>query len=150
MKIFIAILGIVGSIASIISVFGVTIKWSESMESIQSLLDHLTFWPSALIVSLLITLVSFVLWLLLTKKYQNREFRLSTKMEIVKDGEKYYLVKGSICSYIPDEPTFNYLGDFFGFSWGDAKLMSFDDIQQKYKMGKHLSSIRSYCSNHDI
>jgi hypothetical protein len=155
MKKFLEVVAFVGSVASIVSVIVIR---DDIMKAINLFLGNLDFWSSALVVSLFITVVSFCIWRFLVNKDRNKKISFSTKIamcsnspvEILKDGEKHYMVKDGICSHIPDQPTFNYLGAFFGFSWGDAKLMSFDDIQKKFIMGKHLSSIRSYCSEQDI
>lgn len=56
--------------------------------------------------------------------------------------DRHYLVDGNICSHIPDPPTFEYLGSYFGFSWNDAKLMLPEDINSRYTVGKALPSIR--------
>lgn len=62
-----------------------------------------------------------------------------------KDPKPRYLVKGNTYSHIPDPPTFEYLGNLFGFSWNDSIPMSSDDIKREFVKGKELPSIKSYC-----
>ena len=57
----------------------------------------------------------------------------------------HYLIEGNNCQHIPDPPTFEYLGRYFGFSWNDAKPMEPDDIKDTFVMGKQLPSILAHC-----
>jgi hypothetical protein len=72
---------------------------------------------------------------------------LRPKIRVIKNPDDfYYLVDGNICSHIPDAETFNYLGGYFGFSWGDAILMLPDEIKRQFVLGTQLPTIRSFCS----
>ncbi len=61
-----------------------------------------------------------------------------------KENGYYYLIEDNIYYHIPDEPTFEYLGRYFGFSWSDAKPMQSDEIKLKFKPGKDLPSIKDH------
>jgi len=62
-----------------------------------------------------------------------------------RDAQQFtYLVEGDKCYHIPDPPTFNYLGSYFGFSWRDLEDINTDDFKRKFTIGKQLPSIQLY------
>lgn len=66
-------------------------------------------------------------------------------VRVVRNPAGYqYLVEGNTCFHIPDPPTFNYLGSFFGFSWDDSELMLPDEINRRFTIGRQLPSIRPF------
>ncbi len=112
----------------------------ENMEAIKLFLNHINPFIVVLPIAIFFSLWRLKLWL---NEKKNKKFSPGTKailspnesVEILKDGNKHYLVKGKTCHHIPDEPTFNYLATLFGFSWGSAKFMPLDEIEHKFKMG---------------
>jgi hypothetical protein len=69
----------------------------------------------------------------------------SGSARIISNPDGYqYLVEGDTCFHIPDPDTFNFLGNFFGFTWRDSQLMLPDEIKRNFKIGKALPSIRVY------
>ena len=59
-----------------------------------------------------------------------------------KRPEPQYLVEGENYFYIPDPPTFEYLGKVFGFSWDTSEPMLPHDIESKFIKGTALPSIQ--------
>lgn len=82
--------------------------------------------------------------------YSSKSKSRSKRIPIINDGYRQYLVEGNTCFHIPDPPTFEYLGSYFGFSWSDSKLMLPDQIDHKFIKGKQLPSILKYCPKEKI
>lgn len=61
-----------------------------------------------------------------------------------------YLVEEKKCCHIPDPETFNYLGNYFGFSWKDLEDINTDDFKRKFKVGRQLPSIRPCCQKVEL
>ncbi|MGA2317409.1 MAG: hypothetical protein ABSG71_13640 [Thermodesulfobacteriota bacterium] len=61
-----------------------------------------------------------------------------------------YLLEKDICCHIPDPETFNYLGNYFGFSWKDLEDINSDDFKRKFKIGRQLPSIRACCQKIEL
>jgi uncharacterized membrane protein len=55
-----------------------------------------------------------------------------------------YIIKNNIVRHIPDEETFNYLGQLHGFDWGSSEGFAPDDFKQ-FSIGDALPSILPYC-----
>jgi hypothetical protein len=87
-------------------------------------------------------------WIYLVIRRLFKRTKVSIKVDsvrVIKNPAGYqYLVEGDTCFHIPDPDTFNYLGNFFGFTWNDSRLMLPDEIKNNFKMGKALPSIRVY------
>lgn len=112
-----------------------------------------------------VAIIAFFLGLLIVAFFQDREITLGplklgerprkseaknslslSPPEIIVDAQgDYYLVEAGSRYHIPDPPTFNYLGEYFGFGWDDAKLMGPDEIK-KYPRRRPLPSIRPHCA----
>ena len=77
--------------------------------------------------------------------YFSRNRPQNKRIHIINDSKRHYLVEGKFCSHIPDPPTFEYLGRYFGFYWADSKLMTHDEIKRKFTIEKQLPSILLDC-----
>ena len=129
-------------------------SWGENMKSIKLFWENLTPWQFMFFLILLVIFFSLWRWRLNVNENKDKKNSLSPKalinsnnpIEIIKRPEgHHYLLQGGVCSHIPDPPTFEYLGRFFGFSWFNAKPMSFDDIKANYIIGEQLPSILPHC-----
>lgn len=88
---------------------------------------------------LCIFIASLIYWVCILIKYFVKK---RIHLQVINDSYAQYLVKGDTCCHIPDEPTFNYLGSFLGFTWTDSKSMTHDEIKRKFTIGKQLPSIK--------
>lgn len=78
--------------------------------------------------------------------YASRSKPQSNRVRVISNPQGYqYLVQGNNCCHIPDPPTFDYLGSYFGFCWADSELMLPDEINRRFTIGKQLPSILLYC-----
>jgi hypothetical protein len=112
-----------------------------SMESIKLFLVNLNPWYFVFFVSLVVVL--FALW---KEKLRISRPPAPPERSLIRDPSdgKVYLVEGKTCYHIPDPDTFNYLGSYLGFSMGEVKQMTTDDIKSKFIIGKQLPSIKIY------
>lgn len=56
-----------------------------------------------------------------------------------------YLVEKNIARHIPDERTFNYLGQIYGFDWKDIDKITDDEFKNQFSTGSTLPSIVPHC-----
>lgn len=56
-----------------------------------------------------------------------------------------YLVQKKIARHIPDEETFNYLGEIYGFHWGKIEVISHDEFTKQFSTESVLPSIIPHC-----
>lgn len=135
-------------------------SWGENMsiDSMKLIWDKLTPVQFLFFSVLLFVFVSFWRWRLAIKKdKEEREIYLQKYQQvsnkppnIIRNPEGYYyLIEGNNCLHIPDKPTLEYLGSYFGFKWSDAKTMLDDEIKQKFVIGKQLPSITLHCPTQD-
>lgn len=144
----------VARIAWLIAIFLFLKSWRNNMESIRLFWDNLTPWQFIFFLVLITAFFALWRWRLKVNENKDKKIGSSTKasinsnrpIEIIRNPDGYqYLVEGNKCSHVPDPPTFEYLGRFFGFSWADSKPMLSEDIKSKFVMGKQLPSILSHC-----
>ncbi len=136
------------------------------MDKVLELLDKLA--PSTLswVVIGIVALVFFVIGLLIIAFLQDREIeflgikigsrpkksKVETRIppQIIDDASthKVYLVEAGYRRYIPDRPTFEYLGAYLGFEWKDAKLIG-DEIKD-IPLGLPFPEIRLHCKKYEL
>ena len=88
--------------------------------------------------------VSLVFWLIYTRLSSMRVQVIQTRI----DGRIYIVERNSV-RHIPNPPTFNYLGAYFGFGWGDVKEVLPAELD-RYTRGSELPSIISHCPSPEV
>jgi hypothetical protein len=135
-------------ISGVIAIILFLKSWRSNMKSIELFWNNLTPWQFIFFLVLITAFFALWRWKLNVRKGKNAKMslNLNKSIRIIKNPRGYhYLVEGSNCYHIPDPPTFNYLGSYFGFSWSDTKEMMPDEISQKFTVGRALPSILSHC-----
>ena len=134
-------------------------KWAElfgiSLPDIlqKKIVDTWIFWVCLIGIILYSVIMIFVL--IRKKRKKGGKLKKKTRaiyiktykgnIKIVNNKGGHYLVENNICHHIPDSPTFNYLGAYLGFSWGDSVPMPFDKMRKKFTMGGQIPSILGHC-----
>ena len=124
-------LGIISSLITAIIIPAITIILGLSLNI--SLESRLIVFNMALILA--------VIFLILNQRFSTRQFRLIRPHE----HHEVYLVERNIARHIPDEFTFNYLGQLYGFAWKDIDMVTNDEIKKQYSSGSTLPSVLPYC-----
>jgi hypothetical protein len=56
-----------------------------------------------------------------------------------------YFIEKNIARHIPDQETFNYLGQIYGFDWKDIDMVTNDEFKKQFSTGSTLPSIVPHC-----
>lgn len=56
-----------------------------------------------------------------------------------------YLVKNKVARHIPDAETFEYLGEIYGFHWGNIEMIPHDEFKRQFSTESTLPSILPHC-----
>ena len=141
----------VARIAWFIAIFLFLKSWEDNMKTIRMFYDTITPWQFMLFLVLVGAFFALWKWRLnsiIKRRFPNTLSDLMKSVRVIKNPQGYqYLVENDKCFHIPDPDTFNYLSNFFGFTWDDSEEMQPDDIKRKFSLGRTLPSIRAYFPN---
>jgi hypothetical protein len=135
---------------------------------VKDIFDWLAAYPIAIyiLIALSVCLIIILIVICLVAFYQGREISIwhlkvgrkpqnkssaentlfsRNSPDVIVDSERYYyIIENGSRFHIPDPPTFEYLGKYFGFKWSDAKMVG-DDEAKKLNTGRQLPSILPHC-----
>ena len=58
-----------------------------------------------------------------------------------------YLVRKNVARHIPDAETFDYLGELYGFHWGNVETIAHEDFNRQFSTDSKLPSILPHCQS---
>ena len=114
-----------------------------------NILDEVRKMDTLRLVVLIVFILCLLYWIYFVMQRSNFLMKLigsnRPSRRIIRDRQGVqYLVEGKNCYHIPDVPTYEYLGRFFGFDWGDSKEMEHEEINRKFTKGRQLPSITAF------